>query len=213
MMIFLFMLNKPKPTQGDPFLRLCSFRQVCFPASGWRIPRHHAAPVFSWSKNNYGNPPAKFPGACAASGEKRGTSISSFGFQLASTVVSIEPMSEEDGRTDQIHIEQIEVFAHIGVPDDERSAPQRLTFSMTLWPKRDAAELDDQITKAVNYAEVCAETKKFVAVRRDKLIETLAHALAMHLLEVFEIRRIAVELRKYILPDVEFVSVTVTREK
>jgi hypothetical protein len=37
--------------------------------------------------------------------------------------------------------------------------------------------------------------------------------LAFHLLEVFEIRRITIELRKYILPDVEFVSVTVTRER
>ena len=114
---------------------------------------------------------------------------------------------------DQIHIEQLEVFAHIGVPDDERSAPQRLTFSITLWPIRDASQLDDQIAKAVNYAAVCAQTKKFVRDRRDRLIETLADALAKHLLEVFEIRRITIELRKFILPDVEFVSVTVTRDR
>ena len=114
---------------------------------------------------------------------------------------------------DQIHIEQLEVFAHIGVPDDERSAPQRLTFSITLWPRRDVSELDDQIAKAVNYAAVCAQTKKFVRGRRDRLIETLANALAKHLLEVFEIQRITIELRKFILPDVEFVSVTVTRDR
>ena len=114
---------------------------------------------------------------------------------------------------DEVHIEQLEVFAHIGVPDDERSAPQRLTFSITLWPMRDASELDDQITKAVNYAAVCAETKKFVRDRRDRLIETLADALAKQLLEAFEIRRVTIELRKFILPDVEFVSVTVTRDR
>lgn len=114
---------------------------------------------------------------------------------------------------DQIHIEQLEVFTHIGVPDDERSAPQRLTFSITLWPIRDAAELDDQIARAVNYAAVCAEVRKFVGERSDKLIETLANNLAFHLLEIFEIRRITIELHKYILPDVEFVSVTVTRER
>jgi dihydroneopterin aldolase len=114
---------------------------------------------------------------------------------------------------DQIHIEQLEVFAHIGVPDDERSAPQRLTFSITLWPVRGASELDDQIARAVNYAAVCAETKKFVRDWRDRLIETLADALAKHLLEAFEIRRITIELRKFILPDVEFVSVTVTRQQ
>jgi dihydroneopterin aldolase len=114
---------------------------------------------------------------------------------------------------DRIHIEQLEVFARIGVPDEERSAAQRLAFSITFWPMRQAGELEDQIAKAVNYASVCAETKKFVAARRDKLIETLADALAMHLLEVFEIRRITIELRKFILPDVEFVSVTVTRDR
>jgi dihydroneopterin aldolase len=117
------------------------------------------------------------------------------------------------GVDDQIHIEQLEVFAHIGVPDDERSAPQRLTFGITLWPVRDASQLDDQIAQAVNYAAVCAEVRKFVGERRDKLIETLADKLAFHLLEIFGIRRITVELRKYILPDVEFVSVTVTRER
>lgn len=114
---------------------------------------------------------------------------------------------------DRVHIEQLEIFAHIGVPDDERSAPQRLTFSITLWPRRDASELGDQIARAVNYAAVCAETKKFVRDRRDRLIETLADALAKHLLEVFEIRRITIELRKFILPDVEFVSVLVTRQQ
>lgn len=114
---------------------------------------------------------------------------------------------------DQIHINQLEVFAHIGVPDKERSAPQRLTFSITLWPVRPMSNLNDEIGRAVNYASVCAETKKFVAARCDKLIETLADGLAFHLLEAFEIRRITVELRKYILPDVEFVSVTVTRER
>jgi len=114
---------------------------------------------------------------------------------------------------DVIRIERIEVFAHIGVPDDERAEPQRLTMSIAFWPNRSGAELNDNIARAVNYAAVCAEVKKFVGLRRDKLIETLANALAFHLLEVFEIRRVTVELRKYILPEVEFVSVTVTRER
>jgi dihydroneopterin aldolase len=114
---------------------------------------------------------------------------------------------------DRIQIENLELFAHIGVPDEERSAAQRLTFNITLWPVLQAAQLNDEIGKAVNYANVCTEVKRFVEPRRDKLIETLANALAFHLLEMFEIRRIAVELRKYILPEVEFISVSVTRER
>lgn len=114
---------------------------------------------------------------------------------------------------DHIHINQLEVFAHIGVPDEERASAQRLTISLTLWPGCSMRDLGDDIAGAVNYAAVCAEVRKFVEQRKDKLIETLANALALHLLGVFEIRRIAIELRKYILPEVEFVSVTVTRER
>jgi dihydroneopterin aldolase len=114
---------------------------------------------------------------------------------------------------DQIHIERLEIFANVGVPDDERSSPQRLTFNMTFWPKRQAPELGDEIGQTVDYAAVCAETKNFVQARADRLIETLADALANHLLEAFEIRRITIELRKFILPDVQYVSVTVTRER
>ncbi|MDP9003994.1 MAG: dihydroneopterin aldolase [Verrucomicrobiota bacterium] len=114
---------------------------------------------------------------------------------------------------DQIHIDQIEVFAHIGVPDEERCQPQRLTISLTFWPVKSGAELNDEIARAVNYAEVCAETRSLVQDRRDRLIETLADALAKHLLGIFEIKRIVVEIRKFVLPDVQFVSVTVTRDR
>jgi 7,8-dihydroneopterin aldolase/epimerase/oxygenase len=118
---------------------------------------------------------------------------------------------DQDG--DVIRIERLELFAHIGVPEEERAKAQRLTFNLTLWPARALTELDDEISRAVNYAAVCAEVRSFVQDRRDKLIETLAKALAARLLERFEIRRVTVELRKYILPEVEFVSVIVTRER
>ena len=114
---------------------------------------------------------------------------------------------------DQVLIERLEIFAHIGVPDEERAVAQRLTFNIALWPIRQAGDIRDEISCAVNYATVCSEARKFVTGRHDKLIETLADAVAMHLLKVFEIRRVTIELRKYILPDVEFVSVSVTRER
>ena len=114
---------------------------------------------------------------------------------------------------DQIQIRGLDVMANIGVPEDERAAPQRLTFNLTLWPERSMEDLNDEIGRGVDYAIVCSAVKKFVETRRDKLIETMANALALHLLEKFELRRVAIELRKYILPEVEFVSVRVTRER
>ena len=114
---------------------------------------------------------------------------------------------------DHIQIIQLEVFAPIGVSDEERALAQRLMFNITFWPARNISELGDEIARAVDYAAVCAETKTFVETRSDRLIETLADALAKHLLAMFEIRKITLELRKFILPEVEFVSVTVTRDR
>jgi dihydroneopterin aldolase len=115
--------------------------------------------------------------------------------------------------SDRIRIQGLEIQARIGVPEEERAASQRLTFNVTLWPLRRFDDLADDIHRAVNYASVCVEIRSFVEQRRDQLIETMADLLARRLLDLFEIHRVTVELRKYILPQVEFVSVTVTRER
>ena len=119
--------------------------------------------------------------------------------------------NEPDLFSDRIHIEQLEISARVGIPERERAAPQRLTVSITLWPQRQAEELHDHIAETVNYSEVCEETKKFVRDRTVKLIETLADELATRLLQRFAIAKIEVDLRKFVVPDVKYVSVTVTR--
>jgi FolB domain-containing protein len=123
-------------------------------------------------------------------------------------------MSDEpDFFSDRIHIHQLELAARVGVPEKERAVPQRLTASITLWPQPQPEELHDDIAKTVNYSKVCEETKKFVLDRSDKLIETLANRLAAHLLQLFSIQKIEIELRKFVLPDADYVSVTVMRSR
>ena len=112
---------------------------------------------------------------------------------------------------DSIHIEQLEIFTCIGVPEKERSTPQRLTVSITLWPKQDMRDLADQINRTINYSAVAEEAKSFVRDQSVNLIETLADRLATHLLGNFAIQKIKVELRKFVLQDTKYVSVTVTR--
>ena len=80
-----------------------------------------------------------------------------------------------------------------------------------MWPRRPLVDLGDDIRNTINYSEVCDQTKTFVSNRTDKLIETLADCLAVHLLKRFSIQRITVELRKFVRPDAKFVAVTVTR--
>ena len=113
--------------------------------------------------------------------------------------------------SDPIHIEQLEISTRIGVPEKERSTLQRLTVSITLWPKQDSRDLGDQIDKTVNYSAVADGTKHFVLKQSFNLIETLADRLATHLLGNFAVQKIRVELRKFVLQDAKYVSVTVTR--
>ena len=112
---------------------------------------------------------------------------------------------------DEIRIEELELMTHVGVPDEERAQPQRLTVSLTLQPRHSFADLGDDLARTVDYAAVCAEVRSFVSGRRDKLIETLAHEMAQHLLRTFALARVELELRKFILPDTHHVAVRITR--
>jgi FolB domain-containing protein len=112
---------------------------------------------------------------------------------------------------DEIHIEQLDIFTRIGVPEKERANPQKLTVSISLWPYQQISDLADHIERAVNYSTVAEETKNFVRDQSLSLIETLADRLANHLLKSFPIQRVTIELRKFALQDAKYVSVTVTR--
>ena len=112
---------------------------------------------------------------------------------------------------DRIHIEQLELHGRVGVPDSERAEPQRLILNVTMWPE--IAEPRDDIGNTVNYSEVAASLRQFVNRHACKLIETLAEETAAHLLAQFNLRKVAVEVRKFVLPDANYVSVTAVRER
>ena len=113
--------------------------------------------------------------------------------------------------SDEIHIEQLEVFTRIGVPEEERANPQRLTVTISFWPSQPTPDFANNIRQTVNYSAVAEETKNFVRDHSVSLIETLADRLASHLLKTFPIQKVKIELRKFALQDAKYVSVTVTR--
>ncbi|HEU4772725.1 MAG TPA: dihydroneopterin aldolase [Candidatus Udaeobacter sp.] len=112
---------------------------------------------------------------------------------------------------DEIHIEQLDVFTRIGVPEEERAKPQRLTVSISFWPYQQPGDVADHIERAVNYSTLAEETKSFMRDQSVNLIETLADRLASHLLKNFPIQKVTIELRKFPLQDAKHVSVTITR--
>jgi len=114
---------------------------------------------------------------------------------------------------DEIRIEELELMARVGVPDLERAEPQRLTVSMTLQPGCSFGVLGDDLSRTIDYAAVCENLRRFVGGRQDKLIETLAHEMAEHLLKFFRLSRVELELRKFVLPETRHVAVRVVRQQ
>jgi FolB domain-containing protein len=116
------------------------------------------------------------------------------------------------GAEHQVHIEQLKVFAHVGVSKAERSKAQRLVLNLTLWPARDLRDVKDAVTRTVDYSLLCQETKTYLAKQSPKLLETLAGDLSAHLLRKFRVRKVCLEVRKFVLKDAAYASVTVTRQ-
>jgi dihydroneopterin aldolase len=111
---------------------------------------------------------------------------------------------------ERIHIERLQVQAHVGVPAEERVEPQRLTLNVSFWPRVD--HLHDELADTVNYSAVAKVVRDVVSRRHYKLIETLAEEIATELVGQFAVRRVEIEVRKFVLPDAEYVSATAVRE-
>ena len=106
----------------------------------------------------------------------------------------------------------LEVFAHIGVPDAERSQEQRLLISLEMAVDSFShAAGTDNLAWTINYADVVQYVKILTARRARKLLETLAEELAADLLKAFAIKKITVEIKKFVLPDTQYVSVKIER--
>ena len=116
------------------------------------------------------------------------------------------------GAEHEIHIEQLKVMARVGVTKSERARRQRLVFNVTVWPARDLRDIKDAVSRTVDYAALCQEVKAYLEKESPRLLETLAQDLTSRLVRKFHIRKIRLEIRKFILKDVAFASVTVTRE-
>jgi 7,8-dihydroneopterin aldolase/epimerase/oxygenase len=113
---------------------------------------------------------------------------------------------------DCIHVEQLEVLAHVGVTENERATSQRLTISMSVWPRRPFAELGDDIGNTVDYSALAAAARDFVEGSSSALVETLADNLAATLLQAFPIREIWLEVRKFVVPNTKYVAVSLRRQ-
>jgi len=113
--------------------------------------------------------------------------------------------------TDAITIADMEVHSRIGVPDEERAKPQRLLITVEMTINATAAAVDDDIDRTINYHSVYLRVKKLAEDKERQLIETLAEEIAAMILLEFSTDAVAVEIKKFILPNTKHVSVRIER--
>jgi len=111
-----------------------------------------------------------------------------------------------------IEIRGLELKARVGVPDGERANPQRLLFDLRFAATDQPPDLGDEISRTVDYHAVVLRVAAIVEERPRKLIETLADDIASLLLGEFDLRWIEISVRKFILPNAEWVAVSLRRQ-
>lgn len=97
---------------------------------------------------------------------------------------------------DTIFIEGLEVSTLIGAYDWERGIRQCLRLDLSLgWDIRPAAQ-NDELAKALDYAEVTAAIDRFAEAARFELVETFAERLAASLMSEFGISWLRLRVTK-----------------
>lgn len=98
---------------------------------------------------------------------------------------------------DQIVIENLQIYAHHGVYQEENEKGQNFYLNVVLETDTRSAGLLDDLTLSTNYGEVCRFLDRFVKEHTYKLIETVAEKTAEAVLLQFPlVRRITLEVRK-----------------
>lgn len=83
---------------------------------------------------------------------------------------------------DSIFIEQLAVRTIIGVLPHERERAQRLLLDLELFTDMAPAAMSEDLSKALNYAEIAEYLEQFAQHSRFELLETFAEALCRELL-------------------------------
>lgn len=113
----------------------------------------------------------------------------------------------------KIIIKDLEVFFHVGVPDEERAKPQRLLLTVEMEHDFTEAARTDDLNGTIDYFAVTLRLLKLGEGRSWKLIEKLAGDIADLVLAGFPAVAVTVEVKKFIIPQTQFVAVRIQRNR
>ncbi len=104
-----------------------------------------------------------------------------------------------------ITIDELEVWARVGVSEEEISWPQRLLVSVTLPAP---APREDDISTALNYSKIVETINITVQKTRHRLLETLAQTLFQAINDAHNTRPEIIVIKKFVIPSCRAVVVT-----
>lgn len=98
---------------------------------------------------------------------------------------------------DTIIIEDLQVYAHHGVAQEEKTIGQMFIISIEIGTDLELAARTDDLCKTISYAEVCDEVQKVLQSKTYSLIEAAALSVIEHLFTTYpSIEEIKVRLKK-----------------
>ena len=112
-----------------------------------------------------------------------------------------------------IIIKGLRIDVAVGVTDAERDNPQRLEVDAVITPLEGFAAVADEIDRTVDYQAAAQRIAELARSRPRRLIETLASELAEMLVSEFQARRAEVEVRKFVVPNTDYVAVRCLRDR
>ena len=109
-----------------------------------------------------------------------------------------------------ISIVDLEVHYRVGVPDVERAQPQQLLLTIEMETDFSSAARTDSIAETIDYQAVSQRLLKFGDGKSWKLIEKLSTDVCEMILNEFKPQRVSVEVKKFVIPQARYVTVTVS---
>jgi FolB domain-containing protein len=113
----------------------------------------------------------------------------------------------------RISIIDLEIYCRVGVPDEERARPQRLLVTVDMEYDFSSAATSDRIGRTIDYSEVSKKLLKFDQRRSWKIIESLATDISKAIQTEFNPEKVTVEVKKFSVPQAQYVSVTVSAQR
>ena len=102
---------------------------------------------------------------------------------------------------DCVRLNDVALFAHLGVSHAEREVGQRIHLDLELRADLERASRTDALADTVSYESVYRTIQEVVEVSRRKLLETLAADIVDRLFAAYPVERIRIRIRK---PNVPF---------